>query len=302
MNLTQLTYFQHLAKRQHLLQTAESLHVSPSTVSASLKSLEEELGTPLFDRKGRGMRLNRQGQIFLPYVDQLFSLLAQGEQAVRESLGQQPRDFSFSLKYTAFYHDIVPLLLNLYPQMTIHHYDMDTDDRGSLMWEKDLDLMITAKDFSANSKLTYETISVDPFCLAVNPEHWLAARKSCRLEELRGEIFLHRPKDSYYQFCVDAMLEQCGFRPSSTQEVSYMTRPVLLRAFPYVAVTTMQTMTTPLFAGLHTVQVEEFAGHTYELRAYWRRNRPVHPASTSLIRILRSFTPGTSQPAQPEEK
>lgn len=172
MNLTQLTYFQHLAKRQHLLQTAESLHVSPSTVSASLKSLEEELGTPLFERKGRGMRLNRQGEIFLPYVDQLFSLLAQGEQAVRESLGQQPRDFSFSLKYTAFYHDIVPLLLNLYPEMTIHHYDMDTDDRGSLMWEKDLDLMITAKDFSANNKLTYETISVDPFCLAVNPDHW----------------------------------------------------------------------------------------------------------------------------------
>lgn len=114
MNITQLTYFQHLAKRQHLLQTAEALHVSPSTLSASLKSLEEELGTPLFDRRGRGMQLNRQGKLLLPYVEQAFALLAQGEQAVRDSLGQ-PRDFSFSLKYTAFYHDIVPLLLKLYP-------------------------------------------------------------------------------------------------------------------------------------------------------------------------------------------
>ena len=293
MNITQLTYFQHLAKRQHLLQTAEALHVSPSTLSASLKSLEEELGTPLFDRRGRGMQLNRQGKLLLPYVEQAFALLAQGEQAVRDSLGQ-PRDFSFSLKYTAFYHDIVPLLLKLYPQLTIHHYDMDTDDRGRLIWEKNLDLMISAKDFSSNDKLAYETISVDPFCLAVNPKHWLGNRETCRLEELRREIFLDRPRDSYYQLCVDAMLAHCGFQPSHTQEVSYMTRPVLLRAFPYVAVTTMQTMTTPLFAGLHMVRVEEFDGFTYELRAYWRKDQPIHPASTALIDILRSFTPGTS--------
>ena len=292
MNITQLMYFRHLAQRQHLLKTAEELHVSPSAVSASLKSLEQELGTPLFDRGGRHLTINDQGQALLPYVDQAFEALEQGKKAVLASLSQRKNELAFSFKYTAFYNDLIPLVLKECPGLRIRHYDVDADYQGKLIWEEDLDLMITARDFSDHPKLDYKTISCDCFCLVVNPDHWLAQREMCSLWELRDEVFLHRPKDNYYQTCVDVLLEEFSFHPGSVIEAGYMVRPTLLRSFPGVAVTTMGTMATDFFSGLHMVRVKEFENRTYELRAYWRKDRPLPPACAVLIRVAESLAPG----------
>lgn len=306
MNLTQLRYFQHLAKRQHLLKTAEELHVSPSTLSASLKALEDELDAPLFDRVGRRLRLNQQGEALLPHVDAVFASIESGRRAVERSLDRGRNELAFSFRYTAFYHELVPLVLAQHPGLSIRHYDLDADDQGALIWERDLDLMISAKDFSADPKLAYRTISTDRFCLAVGPHHWLAARTECSLLELKDETFLNRPKDNYYQACVDALLEEASFRPKATMEAGYMLRPALLRAQECVAITTMGSLTTSLFAGLHKVRIRELQDRTYELRAYWRKDRPRHPASETLIRTAISLAPmppagpgaGTAPPAE----
>ncbi len=60
-----LPAFRAVAETNHLPTAAERLHVSPSALSRTIKLLEEAVGSPLFDRVGRGIELNARGQALL---------------------------------------------------------------------------------------------------------------------------------------------------------------------------------------------------------------------------------------------
>ena len=63
MELYQLKTFVTVAEEGHLTRASERLHTSQPAVSAHIKSLEEELGVPLFLRTPKGMTLTREGII-----------------------------------------------------------------------------------------------------------------------------------------------------------------------------------------------------------------------------------------------
>ena len=57
---------------------ARALAITPAAASATLKRLETQLGTRLFERSTRAMRLTPSGQILLEYAQRAFELLAEG--------------------------------------------------------------------------------------------------------------------------------------------------------------------------------------------------------------------------------
>ena len=65
MTLDQLRIFVEVAEQGHLTRAAGNLCLTPSAVSASIRTLEERYGTPLFDRVGRGIIVNSAGTTFL---------------------------------------------------------------------------------------------------------------------------------------------------------------------------------------------------------------------------------------------
>jgi DNA-binding transcriptional LysR family regulator len=63
---------------------AERLHTSQPAVSRELRNLEERIGSPLFDRLPRGMRLTEAGRVLLDYAERIFGLERAAEHAIRE--------------------------------------------------------------------------------------------------------------------------------------------------------------------------------------------------------------------------
>lgn len=93
-NFKHLHYFWTVAKAGGVNRAAETLHVTPQTVSGQVQLLEEALGKPLFDRAGRGLTVTEAGRVVFGYAEEIFSLGAE----LRESLdmleaGGRPRDF-----------------------------------------------------------------------------------------------------------------------------------------------------------------------------------------------------------------
>ena len=63
-----LPVFRAVAETEHLPTAADALFISPASLSRTVGLLEEEIGIKLFDRVGRGLRLNRAGHRLLDAV------------------------------------------------------------------------------------------------------------------------------------------------------------------------------------------------------------------------------------------
>ena len=67
-HLRLLGYVDEVARIGSIRQAAERLHVAPSAVNRRIQDFEDELGTPIFERMPRGMRLTAAGELFVRYI------------------------------------------------------------------------------------------------------------------------------------------------------------------------------------------------------------------------------------------
>ncbi len=74
LNFHHLFYFWHVAKTGHLTQAAQELHTSQSALSTQIRSLEDRLGSALFEREGRRLALTETGQLVMSYAENIFGL------------------------------------------------------------------------------------------------------------------------------------------------------------------------------------------------------------------------------------
>lgn len=72
LNYHHLRYFRAIATEGSLTKAARHLKLSQSALSVQLRSLEQSLGQPLFERKHKSLELTEAGQIALEYADSIF--------------------------------------------------------------------------------------------------------------------------------------------------------------------------------------------------------------------------------------
>ncbi len=73
LNYNHLRYFWAVARDGNLTRTAERLNVSQSALSVQIRKLEDRLGHPLFERRGRQLHLTEAGRITLDHADAIFA-------------------------------------------------------------------------------------------------------------------------------------------------------------------------------------------------------------------------------------
>lgn len=86
MNLLDLRIFVSAARRPSLGAAALELHLTPSAVSKAIRRLEDNLGTPLFDRSAKQLVLNDSGTRLLGSAQ---ALLALADQAKSDIMGER---------------------------------------------------------------------------------------------------------------------------------------------------------------------------------------------------------------------
>jgi LysR family transcriptional activator of nhaA len=97
LNFHHLRLFWEVARSGSLRAAAEKLHLSQPTISAQIKSLEESLGQSLFDRSGRGMRVNPSGQLLMEQASELFSMANEMVRSLHGVSGTRPLQLSIGI-------------------------------------------------------------------------------------------------------------------------------------------------------------------------------------------------------------
>ena len=85
MEIRLLEYFLAVAREENITHAANALHIAQPTLSLQLKSLEQELGKPLFVRGKRKVTLTEDGVILRRRAEEILSLVKTAEQEVSSS-------------------------------------------------------------------------------------------------------------------------------------------------------------------------------------------------------------------------
>ena len=94
MNFKHLHYFWQVAKAGGIARAGEQLHVTPQTISGQIGLLEEDLGAPLFAKRGRNLELTEAGRLAFGYAQDIFVLGTELEESVRNyPAGGRPVEF-----------------------------------------------------------------------------------------------------------------------------------------------------------------------------------------------------------------
>jgi len=87
MNYKHLYYFWWVAKAGGVVKAGEQLHITPHTISGQIGILEDDLGAPLFAKRGRNIELTEVGKLAFGYANDIFALGSELEESVRNYQG-----------------------------------------------------------------------------------------------------------------------------------------------------------------------------------------------------------------------
>lgn len=147
MELNQLHYFVAVAQCENITKAAKELFITQPALSRVILRLEQELGTPLFDRHSGRVTLNTHGRAFLRYVEPALESINAGVHAVIDELGG--REIVIHNYLTAdLFKSIVERCQAELPDITfsIKNIGDNADDEMLLKTRPDI-VMLPTKDF-----------------------------------------------------------------------------------------------------------------------------------------------------------
>ena len=89
MQIHQLRYFCAIARTGNFTRAAQHEHIAQPSLSQQIRKLEDELGTRLFDRLGRSVRLTQMGEAFLPRAEAILRQVGAAKLEIQEMAGTE---------------------------------------------------------------------------------------------------------------------------------------------------------------------------------------------------------------------
>lgn len=288
LTLKQFRYFEALAREGHFGRAAELCSISQPALSLQIKDLEDSLGTPLFERGPRQLRLTAFGEAFrvrvqtiLQAVDELDDLArtARRQPFSRLRLGVIPTVAPYLLPR------IIGDLLAAFPGLDLNVRESVTPKLMQELVDGRLDAAIVALPISDPAFAEWPLLSEDfvllrPASDAGKPVPDVDALKTMRLLLLEeGHCF----RDQALAFCgMDAA------RPREMLEGSTLATLVQMVGAG-IGVTLIPAMAVPVETRAAKVAVSHFTGAIPSRRIgiIWRKSNPLGAGLQEIGGIIR---------------
>lgn len=190
MEMHQLRYVVAVARTKNFSRAAEQCHVSQPSLSQQIAKLERELGQPLLERLGRGVRLTEAGRLFRRYADQILSLTEDACTRVADT-PDSGRIVLAVIPTIAPY--FLPAVLTRFakecPKAQVEIVEDTTGNILRLLAEGDADLAILALPVQADHVHT-KTLFTEELLAVLPSRHPLAKKPKLSLKDLATEPFV----------------------------------------------------------------------------------------------------------------
>ncbi|WP_017729112.1 LysR family transcriptional regulator [Halalkalibacterium ligniniphilum] len=221
MELRQLKYFMEVAKREHMTEAAEALHVAQSAVSRQIFNLESELGVDLFVRQGRRVRLTPIGRMFLESTTQAMKMLDNATREVKEHLDPERGTIRIAFPISMAAHTLptaISAFRERYPKarfqlkQNIYNHLVDEVVNG------EYNMALLGPVPMDEEKLEGHILFTENIVALLPSNHHLANEPILKLSQLKDEPFILLPEGMYFRDMVMNACADAGFEPKVSFE------------------------------------------------------------------------------------
>ncbi|MFE9765515.1 LysR family transcriptional regulator [Streptomyces sp. NPDC005808] len=223
MELRQLEYFVAVAEECHFTRAAKRMHVAQSGLSASIRSLERELGASLFLRSTRQVELTAAGRALLVEARRALSATDAAKDAVAAVQGLLRGSLAIgSLQCLHAVHlpSVLARFRASYPGVEIGLRQGASGELIDHVRAGRLDLAFVSRPARCPDDVLVEPLAGEPIVLACALEHPYAGRAQVALAELRDEEFVDFHPDWGTRDLVDSLLAAADVERHVSLEVT----------------------------------------------------------------------------------
>jgi LysR family hydrogen peroxide-inducible transcriptional activator len=190
MEVHQLRYFAKVAELGHFTRAAEACGVSQPSLSQAVAKLEADLGTPLFERLGRGVRLTEAGETLRDRATHILRLLDDARASVTPT-PDGGRVVVAAIPTVAPY--LLPKVLTAFaadcPKVEVEVIEETTDRVVARTAAGEADLLVAALPLRHDG-LHFEPLVTEELLAVLPAAHPLAAKPRVTIKELSAERFV----------------------------------------------------------------------------------------------------------------
>lgn len=223
-----LQHFIAIADTGQVSKAAQRCHVTQSTMTASLKALEEIVGASLFSRHAGGVRLTEAGNRFLRHAQQMDAVMDEAMACVSLLPSRVSGQMKIGVTETISAYVLTPLVRELekkFPELELSFIEQDRTGIEERIRDGSLNMAILlASNLSDGASLPCQILMHSPRQLWGHPEHPLMSANRVRLSDVAIQRYILLDMDehvstvdkywSHYQ-----LRPNVGYRSSSIEAV-----------------------------------------------------------------------------------
>jgi DNA-binding transcriptional LysR family regulator len=218
LNLNKLEIFAAVVRTGSFSGAAQQLLMTQPAVSQHIQDLEASVGTRLFERGRRGVTLTPAGEQLRDYTRAIFQLVAEAENAITnvEHLAQGHMDIGATPGVSVYLlPEPIQTFHTRYPRLQVSVQTGITPQilHDLRLGKLDLGLIEGELDEPLHGSLAVQMLEVVEQWVVVGPKHPWWGRGEVGIDELGGQTFILRQRNSQTRIWLEGVFQQHGLHP-----------------------------------------------------------------------------------------
>ncbi|MYT73471.1 MULTISPECIES: LysR family transcriptional regulator [unclassified Streptomyces] len=300
MELRHFRYFIAVAEERNFTRAAEACHVVQSTLSQQIERLEKELGTQLFARTSRTVRLTAAGEHLLPLARRALeaadSVTTEAHALSGLRTGTLRLGFIQSLACPVDTIAVLDDFHQAHPEIGLRILNAPSPSMVDAVVSGELDLAVVGlSPRQLPAELTHKRLGRDALVAVVNPDHELAGQESVTLRQLAEVPLVRFRQGTGLRRQVDEAFSRAEQRPRNSIEVFHLQDMLRMAARGFGATVVPRSAVTGALAPtlsnepIRVLPITD-RGAVHPLTAVYRHGELSASASAFLTTLLRHFS------------
>ena len=226
MNMKRALYFKTIAQYGTITAAAKQLYISQPSLSQTLRQIEDEVGTPLFDRSTSPFHLTYAGERYLKAVEAMLDIetrLKEEIESIRRDDGGRLRLGISVTRAMQVLPDVIPIFTKAYPNVTIELTEAASASLEGLLQKGQIDLALAALEAN-EANIAYELIEKESIGILAGKGSQLAqlvpSGTPISLEMVEKEAFVSLDTSHSSRIIQDRLFRRYNIRPKILLETS----------------------------------------------------------------------------------